>query len=172
MSRLARFWGHRFSGFTHSLSADFNRRSRPGLPDYVRHGPFQHGSRLPAALVFGPQAVRRLRLMVRIGASAHAPSLWGFNRTEKRVPAFFADLMKRHKVLNLPSPVGRIPVGVVSPGSVPERFACPGKAPKRCEILGDAQAAFVNRTWPTLILRFGPPAGPTILPCPTSFCFP
>lgn len=26
--------------------------------------------------------------------------------------------------------------------------------------------AFVNRIWPTLILRFGPPAGPTVLPCP------
>ena len=27
--------------------------------------------------------------------------------------------------------------------------------------------AFVNRIWPTLILRFGPPVGPTVLPIPT-----
>src|SRR5581483_7555521 len=32
--------------------------------------------------------------------------------------------------------------------------------------------AFVNRIWPTLILRFGPPAKPTILATCSRCCFP
>ena len=38
-------------------------------------------------------------------------------------------------------------------------------------VLGERSAAFVNRIWPTLILRFGPPPGPTILSFPGLLLF-